>query len=114
MATATRVDAVSGAKTTGSNTSNADATPNLGLPAWLERMLAPGTGPAVYTTLLLALVALLITLATMIYHISDPEITIHLYVFASMTAFLLLVVVWFLRELKRDEYEQEQKKKRSD
>uniref|UniRef100_A0A7S4C122 Uncharacterized protein n=1 Tax=Chrysotila carterae TaxID=13221 RepID=A0A7S4C122_CHRCT len=72
----------------------------LGLPSWLEELMAPGVGQGVFVTLKLSLVALIVCLLGLLYVIKDPEIRIHLYVFLAMSAVLMVLVIWFVGELQ--------------
>lgn len=78
---------------------DAAVTQDLGLPAWLEDMLKPGVGSAVFLTLKLSLVGLVLTLCGLLTYLTDPTIRMHVSIFLGMTVVLLLLVIWFVGEL---------------
>mmetsp|Transcript_6144 Transcript_6144/g.14178 ORF Transcript_6144/g.14178 Transcript_6144/m.14178 type:complete len:114 (-) Transcript_6144:494-835(-) len=72
----------------------------LGLPQWLEQLMAPGVGQGVFTTLKLSLICLVGCLLGMLYFVNDPDLRLHLYIFLGMACVLLVLVLWFVGELQ--------------
>ena len=58
-----------------------DPIAELGLPAWLEDMLKPGVGSAVFLTLKLSLVFLVLTLIGLLCVMTDEAIRMHVSIF---------------------------------
>ena len=71
----------------------------LGLPSWLENLLAPGVGKGVFMTLKLALIGTILTALSMLYLVTDEQIRFHLYVFTGLAVVLTGLVFWFISEL---------------
>jgi Na+-transporting methylmalonyl-CoA/oxaloacetate decarboxylase gamma subunit len=68
-------------------------------------MLKPGVSSGVFTTLKLALVGLVCTLAFMLYAIEDARVRMHLSIFLGMACILLVLVIWFVGELAKSKAE---------
>ena len=93
-----------------------DPIAELGLPAWLEDMLKPGVGSAVFLTLKLSLVFLVLTLIGLLCVMTDETIRMHVSIFLFMAIVLLGLVIWFIGELaaetaRKAEGDKEEEKK---
>jgi len=70
-----------------------------GLPQWLDDLLKPGVSNAVFTTLKLSLVGLVLVLCMMLSILEDPTIRMHVSIFLGMSVILLVLIIWFVGEL---------------
>ena len=76
---------------------------DLGLPGWLNDLLKPGVGNGVFVTLKLSLVGLVLTLVLLLNFIQDETARLHLSIFLGMSVILLLLIIWFIGELRAEE-----------
>ena len=70
-------------------------------------MLKPGVSNGIFNTLKLSLILLVPTLVALLAVMTDPTVRLHLIIFLGVSVILLVVVVWFIGELRKAEKEQQ-------
>jgi FtsH-binding integral membrane protein len=83
-----------------------------GLPKWLDDMLKPGVSQGIFTTLKASLVGLVLVLSCLLYVITDDHIRLHVSIFLGMSVVLLVLVIWFVGELQKEQAAQPLKDKK--
>jgi len=68
----------------------------------------------VFMTLRLSIVALIMCLLVMLYAIEDEGLRFHLKIFLAMAVVLLVLIIWFIGELRAAQAEQAAKSEKAD